>query len=131
MADVETEREMSRTEVAEYLHTFANRFGGADTNDRTHGASADTESANADSAEAFVGDSTDDETDGTTREHGGSVTFTVGGESTTVNPPETVQFRLAVDSTSGMLESGEHETVAFTLEWDSEPTEDDDTLDIR
>ena len=124
MADVETEREMSRTEVAEYLHTFANRFGGADTNDRTHGV-------NADSAEAFVGDSTDDETAGTTREHGGSVTFTVGGESTTVNPPETVQFRLAVDSTSGMLESGEHETVAFTLEWDSEPTEDDDTLDIR
>ena len=145
MADVETEREMSRAEVAAYLHRFADRFGGTGANgsNRTHDdgeTSDDPENADADSvdadrtdpdsAEAFVEEGTDN-ADDETRARGGSVTFTVGGESATVNPPETVQFRLAVDSTSGMLESGDHETVTFTLDWDSEPPADDDTLDIR
>ena len=59
------------------------------------------------------------------------MTFTLGNDSATVTPPETIQFEVAVDSTAGMLESGSHETVAFTLQWDAEPTDDEGELDIH
>ena len=61
MADVETEREMSRAEVAAYLHRFADRFGGRGANgsNRTHDdgeTSGDPENADPDSADADSAD---------------------------------------------------------------------------
>lgn len=147
MADIKTEREMSRADVATYLHRFADKLGGsADDTARTTGddATRTTEEnatrTNGDDTESSGSETTaaTDEVDGTTQrdrtEPGGSserVTFTLGNDSATVTPPETIQFEVAVDSTAGMLESGSHETVAFTLQWDAEPTDDEGELDIH
>jgi hypothetical protein len=148
MADIKTEREMSRTDVATYLHRFADKLdGNADDAARTTEDDAarttgdDAARTTGDDVESSSGSETTaatDEVDETTRrdqaESAGSterVTFTLGNDSATVNPPETIQFEVAVDSTAGMLESGSHETVAFTLQWDAEPTDDEGELDIH
>lgn len=140
MAEVEAEREMSRTEVAAYLHEFADKLGG----ERPAGGETSGEQpsngefieapGNETDTEESSSDDTDRGTEETTQgERGGNVTFTVGNESATVNPPDTVRFEMAVDSTSGMLESSARETVEFALHWDTEETDEDGdgALDIQ
>lgn len=137
MAEVEAEREMSRAEVAAYLHEFADKLGGGMGDETNRGQSTEGESTTAseneaDSAEAFVSNEADTPGKTPEGEHGGKVTFTVGNDSATINPPDTVRFEMAVDSTSGVLESSAHETVEFALHWDTEATdEEDNELDIQ
>lgn len=139
MAEVRAEREMSRAEVAAYLHEFAERLGGErrenDERNREQSSEGGFIAASEDEA-ASSGTSESDDTDHTSGEttqgeHGGKVTLTVGNDSATVNPPDTVRFEMAVDSTSGMLESSARETVEFALHWDTDATEEDDELDIQ
>jgi hypothetical protein len=129
MAEIETEREMSRAEVAAYFHEFADKLGGG----RTGGETSQEETTDGEFIEASDDEADDREStsDDTEEEHGGKVTLTVGNESATVNPPNTVEFGMAVDSTSGMLESSERETVEFALRWDTEATDDDSGLSIQ
>ena len=122
MAEVEAEREMTRTEVATYLHEFADKLAGGASESRGESTSDPPPEEGTEDADAGADDTSTDAR---------RVTFTVGNESATINPPETVRFEMAVDSTGGMLESGASETVSFALNWDSEETDDDGTLDIQ
>ncbi|WP_049902749.1 amphi-Trp domain-containing protein [Halococcus agarilyticus] len=171
MAELETEQEMSRSDVATYLREFADKLdaneghAGTESTDRSETSSADAtrdsdetdaESRETDDAtreiredETGSGERTDGERtnedrtsegsheidrhemDGQTSGHGERVTFMVGNESATINPPRTVEFRMAVDSDSAMLDSGARETVEFALHWDTDNVTDDDTLDIQ
>lgn len=127
MAEIETEQEMSRAEVAAYFHEFADKLSG----ERTQEEESTTDETDSD--EAFVSNESDTHGKTPQGEHGGKVTFTAGNESATVNPPDTVLFEIEVDSTSGMLESSANETIEFTLNWETEESEDDedDELDIQ
>lgn len=137
MAEIETEREMSRAEVAAYLHEFADRLGGGGSaggetsGERASGGEFVTAAEDERDDEASVSNEADAPGKTPQGEYGGKVTFTVGNESATVNPPDTVHFEMAVDSTSGMLESGARETVEFALHWDAEATDENGELDIQ
>jgi len=181
MADIEAEREMSRSDVAEYMRTFANELdasGGAGTdgagsNDRTNDSSQrddsrqrddtapsdDTGTGTGNSDDAGHSDSTNDsntaETSGndadenTTDDYAtdaerrnrddssgsdassGRVTFMVGNESTTINPPEHVTFEVSVDSDSALIGSGTGRTARFALHWDESDVDDDEGLSIQ
>lgn len=134
MADIKTDREMSRAEVATYLHRFADKLGGdADDATRTD-RTTENDAASSESETTAATDEVDgtDQRSQTEPESANKrVTFTLGNDSATVNPPETIEFEVAVDSTAGMLESGSHETVTFTLQWDAEATDDDGELDVH
>lgn len=107
MTEIDAEQELSRDEIAEYLHEFARQL-------QTSGA-------------------TGQQTSGTERGDD-RVTFMVGNESTTVNPPERVGFTVAVDSDSSILDTGPDHEVEFRLAWQAEEVEQpegDERLEIR
>lgn len=186
MTDIEAEREMSRSDVAEYLRTFAdeldakraNAMDGTGANDRpSHSEQRPDAESNADrppagasepedGADDTVETATDDaddtdaydETDverrnreGSNRSEsdrresdrnepgesggsggsGGRVTFMVGNESTTINPPETVTFEVSVDSDSSLIGTGTGRTARFALHWDESAVPEDEDLSIR
>lgn len=108
MTEIAAHREMTRTEVAEYLREFATQL------DPSGAASRPT---------ADAGDTAD-----------GRVTFVVGDDSATINPPEMVGFGVAVESDSGIVGSTVEREVGFELTWEAEATEDDQDgtpLEIR
>ncbi|WP_272942289.1 amphi-Trp domain-containing protein [Halogranum rubrum] len=77
---------------------------------------------------------TTDNHDDTTADHARKydrVTFFVGNDSTTINPPETVTFEAAVDSDSAMLTSTSRRSVDFHLEWDTDVVDDEGDLHIE
>lgn len=176
MADIEAEREMSRSDVAEYMRTFANELdasGGAGTDGA--GSSARTSDANQRDADARQDDDTgtgtgnsdgtghsDSTSDSNTAEASGNdadenttddyatdaerrnrdgssgsdassgrVTFMIGNESTTINPPEYVTFEVSVDSDSSLIGSGSGRTARFALHWDESDVDDDEDLSIQ
>lgn len=157
MTEVETEQEMTRTDIAAYLREFADKLDGHGTGHAESNRQGGTGRSSADAAreDATTDPATrENDTDATgTREkrmdepsEGGRgetegqsaskpderITFMVGNESATINPPETVRFQMAVESDSTILESGTREIVEFSLRWDSENVADDDgTLDIQ
>ena len=171
MAELETEQEMTRSDVATYLREFADKLdaneghtgtgrtnrAGADSDDTTrkrsgpnaesretgrtaHGTDEDgTEDGGRTSEERTEEGRTGEDAhgsdrhdvDGRTSGYGERVTFMVGNESATINPPHDVEFRMAVDSDSAMLDSGARETVEFALHWDTDDVPDDNTLDIQ
>lgn len=158
MTNVETEQEMTRTDVATYLREFADKLdegatGHTESNrqEGTGQSSADaarddsgtdpaTREGDTDATETRHENRTEESGDGGRDEMEGQpeskpderITFMVGNESATINPPETVRFQMAVESDSTILESGTREIVEFSLHWDSENvTDDDGTLDIQ
>ncbi|PSP72557.1 hypothetical protein BRC86_12125 [Halobacteriales archaeon QS_3_64_16] len=181
MVDIETEREMSRSAVAEYLRTFADELDahtgstdGTETNGRTGngdqqrngGSREDTdvrrdkdvdtiEDSESDSREASSADSETNTSEGgyateTERRSrgaessyssrgdsnradlsGGRVTFMVGNESTTINPPDDLTFEVSVDSESALIGTGTGRTARFALHWDEADVEDENDLSIR
>lgn len=83
-------------------------------------------------------DTTQTSTESTSEESGAAhharydkLTFFVGNDSTTINPPETMRFDIAVDDDSAMLTSGNRRSVDFHLEWDTDVVEDDGSLHIE
>ena len=103
MSEIETEREMTRAEVADYLREFAEQL------DRSGPEIPASE------------EQTDD----------GRVTLLVGDDSATINPPETVVFEIEVDSDSSLVGTDVEESVAFELTWRVEDTEEHDEIEIK
>lgn len=134
MVELESRGELSRDQVADFLHRFADELEGADGDNRS---TADREGATTESAEAdAIGDrregrpvdeiEDDDPTDrhrtdsGEVVEHTGNherITLIVGGESATVSVPERFEFDVGVESRSPMLSSGVSQSIAFDLSW--------------
>ena len=103
MTEIETQREMTRTEVAEYLREFADQLdrGGPEIPD----------------AEGTPGE--------------GKVTLLVGNDSATINPPETVTFEIEVESDRSLVGSEVEESVAFEVTWRADQTEEHDEIEIK
>lgn len=109
MTEIEAEREMTRTEVADYLREFA---------------------AQLDTSEAVSESRSPHERDGDDHR----VTFMVGSDSATIDPPETVTFEVEVESDSSLVGSGVEHEVEFELAWQTEATdesEDEAELEIE
>ncbi|WP_224270453.1 hypothetical protein [Haloprofundus salinisoli] len=89
-----------------------------------------TEDNTVDTAEATSSDAADGN-----RSHADTdyrkVTFLVGNDSATINPPETVSFDVAVDSDSSLMEAGTRERVDFSISWDADSVPEDDELRIE
>ncbi|WP_224333191.1 hypothetical protein [Haloprofundus halobius] len=97
-------------------------------------AETTTDAATDDTAAADV---TADDTTGADADRSDSttgyrkVTFLVGNDSATINPPETVAFDVAVDSDSSLMETGTRERVDFSIAWNADDVPEDDELRIE
>lgn len=158
MAEIETSRELSRADVAAYLREFADQLDAKGTHEAAETTRSDRERTNP--AETRPDDRTTatDVTSDTGRDRsaerseptgrdvertddGGAdvghrtkydkVTFYVGDDSATINPPETMTLDVAVDSDSAMLVSASRRSVDFHLEWDADAVDDGDELHIE
>ncbi|WP_227352800.1 amphi-Trp domain-containing protein [Haladaptatus salinisoli] len=117
MSEISAERERSRAEVADYLRQFADKLDGGDGSDRGDGR-----------PEPDIGS---DENADSERSTGEKVTFMVGNDSATVNPPETVSFVVEVNSDSSLVSPDETQRVGFELRWDADEIPEDDELSIE
>ena len=113
--------------------------GRTDATGTTQGESTDLTGGGATDASRNQGvDSTQGETTATTGEGAteerhhryGKVTFLVGNDSATVNPPEEVTLGVEVGEDSSMMSSGA-ETVTFSLHWDKDTVPESDELRIE
>lgn len=155
MADIDIESDHSRAEIATYFRNFADELERADTSDRdvtdaTHATetgdskrstgtttdrTADTDPADSHTDSSHPVDThssatqPDDETRDAARDD--SVTIIVGNESATINPPDTMRFRIEVKSDSSMLSAGEDRMARFTLQWTGEEVEPTDDIRIE
>jgi hypothetical protein len=143
MAEIKAEREMSRAEVAEYFHTFADKLAPSDGARQTDTNNSPESQETADPSEA--GEGTTGERDVESRQEWGErdsettdeslsgekLTFTVGNESTTINPPATVTFEMTVESGSSLLGSDTGRTASFALHWDETDVAEDDELSVQ
>ncbi|MWG35054.1 amphi-Trp domain-containing protein [Halomarina oriensis] len=93
---------------------------------RQGGADGTTSSETVDQSQT---DTTDGH-EGTSVPSAGKVTFLVGNDSATVNPPEEVTLDVSVGEDSSMMSSGA-ETVTFSLRWDKEAVPESDELRIE
>jgi hypothetical protein len=154
MSGLNAERTVTRTEAAEYLREFANKLasgdadvhgerrdageerretGGDVTDDPSTGTNTTTDTATQGATEERGRDAetghTPDQTDGTA--HGyEKVTFLVGNDSATVNPPEELALDVEVGEDSSMMSSGA-ETVTFSLRWEKEAVPESNELRIE
>lgn len=118
--------------------------GAGGTTEQSPGRTTDTTRSDATSGETT--DATREGTTGATREgttgaagegttegthqRYGKVTFLVGNDSATVNPPEEVTLGVEVGEDSAMMSSGA-ETVTFSLHWDKDTVPESDELRIE
>ncbi|WP_372910490.1 hypothetical protein [Salinigranum sp.] len=107
MAEIETQRQMTRTEIAEVLREFATQLDPAYAGDLPVG---------------------DDEREAASDVKG---TLVVGNRSATINPPETLEFDVEVASDSSLVGGDVAEHVSFGLRWKPEATEDDGEFEIK
>lgn len=134
MAELEAERDMSRTEVAEYLHLFADKIDTTDRQpEREHDESraGDETAASGDTESHREWTEHEPETAAEERSSAGKMTFMVGNESTTINPPDTVTFEMRVDSESSLIGSETGRTASFALHWDDADVPEDDEMSIQ
>ena len=101
MAELDAEKEMSRTEIAAYLRKFADKL---------------------DPRGEFVNPDADD---------GRNMTVIVDNKSATVTPPETMSFRVKVDTDSSLLETGLDRGVTFSLKWNADQVKAPDELEVE
>ncbi|MFD1514741.1 hypothetical protein [Halomarina rubra] len=153
MSGLNAERTVTRTEAAEYLREFADKLangghGGTDrttgsttgkpttgdaTGETTHHGSADGSTTEGTTGTPTGESQTTQETQGTQNAQTGQygkVTFLVGNDSATVNPPEEVTLNVDVGEDSSMMSSGA-ETVTFSLHWDKQAVPESDELRIE
>jgi len=108
MTTLESERQMTRNDIADYLREFAAQLDSDPT------AAAPTLSGGADERDTRI-------------------TFMVGDESQTINPPESMTFEVEVESDSSLVGTGTEHEVEFELSWTSETSDEDerDEMEIR
>lgn len=97
MVELESEGEMTRTQVASFLRRLADELG-----DGTAGGEL---------TEAEL-----EEGERTTHEHK-EITFVINGESATVTMPNVVNFDVEVESRSPMFRSGINQEIEMELSW--------------
>ncbi len=159
MVSMNQERERTRSEVADYLREFADELDptGPQTGDsRTDDGSGRTDRSATESGAGTPGTGTGDDsltdddstltadddragdagatTDAnasTNRNAGDRVTIIVGNESATINPPETLDFAVDVDTDSSLLGAGADRSATFSLRWSEEHVEADDSLEVE
>lgn len=107
MTELESTRELTRADVADYLREFA--------------AQLDASTAVPDPIPER--DREDDD---------GRVTFVVGDDSATINPPDRVTFDVEVESDPSLVGSEVEHEVTFGLSWQTEATDEGEgNLEIR
>lgn len=122
MSDLQTERQATREEVADYLREFADQLDG--------GGATDAGNRNRDRTGTETA-STDASAGNTPTAHpAGKVTLLVGNDSATINPPREVTFGVEVGSDSSLM-SGDAEIVEFRMHWDANDVPRDDELRIE
>jgi hypothetical protein len=99
MVELESEGELSRTEVADFLREFADELD-------------DTTEQGQPYPEGRGDEVTEESLHGPKR-----ITLIVGGDSATVTVPRTIEFDVEVESRSPMLSSGVRQDVEFELSW--------------
>jgi len=128
MVELDTEGELTRAEVAQFLREFADelekglgtRMGGPGRDDATEEAMS--QPARGDSRQGLTeleerrDDRREDGPDAESRNLK-RVTLIVGGDSATVSVPPTVEFDVEVESRSPMLSSGVKQGIDFNLSW--------------
>lgn len=152
MVELESEGEMTRSEVAAFLREFASELDdgsvGGDMefvdDEELDGETLDEQQA--EHREEFVDDRDDfdDETfggDGQRREEGAEgdsldakrITLIVGGDSATVTVPNTMEFDVEVESRSPMFSSGVNQEIEFELSWEIEDPDEigDDRIEVE
>lgn len=137
MVELDTKGEMTRSEVANFLRTFADELtgsgGGARTTRRAESGTGRSEPGDPSSRDGTAGPNDRPEDPRTTGD-ARRITFIVGGDSATVTVPKTVEFDVEVDSRSPLLSSGVTQEIEFDLSWEvEEPDESltDDSIDIE
>ncbi|WP_435360430.1 hypothetical protein [Haloarchaeobius sp. DFWS5] len=139
MPEIEATRELSRSEVAEYLRAFADQL---DQHQSTKTGAPSRQSSTAESTTRNVDDAvhTSDDRTETQRTAGegtadsgrlGKVTFLVGKDSATVVPPEMVQFDVSIDDDSSLMDSETRRYVDFSLSWLEADVPEDDEFSIE
>ncbi|WP_224448109.1 hypothetical protein [Haloprofundus salilacus] len=120
-----TNTESTRTPPTDTVSTTPDETAdAADSPDATDTADVNTVGT-ADAADATGSDRPHSATDYR------KVTFLVGNDSATINPPETVSFDVAVDSDSSLMEAGTRERVDFSIAWNADDVPEDDELRIE
>lgn len=117
MTELSSVRKSTRSEVAQFLRQFASQLEQAEAVVGGHS----TESG----AEARVPGE-----DGSTPGPDGKVTMTVGNDSATINPPETVEFEVEVGEDDPLVSGETERHLEFGLTWDAESVVEDDSLEI-
>lgn len=111
MTEIDSTREMTRSEVAEYLRAFA--------------AELDTATLERPPGNGTRRDVDPDDP---------RVTFMVGDDSATINPPEQLSFEVAVESDDPLVGSERDYEVSFELSWQAEQSDDSERnpeLEVR
>lgn len=110
MVSLESEGEMTRSEVATFLRDFADEL-----DEGTVGAGD----------ERVIGEA--ESTADTAAEPGETkrMTFIIGGDSATVIVPDTVNFEVDIESRSPLFSSGVQQDIEFELSWEVENVDED------
>ena len=64
-------------------------------------------------------------------EDDGRVTIVAGNDSATVNPPETVEFSVEIDTDPSLLEVGASQGVTFSMRWDAREAEPSEGFEVQ
>lgn len=105
MTTLESEREMTRDEIADYLREFASQL------ETSEGGSPLTPDTDADE---------------NTR-----ITFLIGDDSHTIDPPDTVTFEVEFESDSSFVGTQTEHEVEFELSWKSETSDEDSQEELE
>lgn len=143
MAELESKQTLPRSEIAEYLHEFADEFDTDPSATVSEVRSPDEpiDEDERDDSDAQAGIPTDDEPlESTSNDESGMdsdatdpeerVTLIVGDDSATVHPPDAADFEIEVDSDSSLVQSGEQQRVTFELEWKVEETPGEEDMEV-
>ncbi|GAA0242295.1 hypothetical protein ACFFQF_20030 [Haladaptatus pallidirubidus] len=128
MPELDVEFEKNRAEVAAYLRDIANKLETTDS-DSAEVNRERTESSHSPSSEPNTETTTSTST--ATNERNQKVTIIAGNDSATVNPPETLNFGIIVDSDSSLMESGVEESITLSMKWASEEVKADQDLSVH
>lgn len=167
MTDIQSNQQLTRSEVAQYFRQFADQFdpnatdgnsadgqisGGTDTvgvedshADRSDHAETDDEANGqitggtdtVDAEDSYADQSTHAETDdeATEREETTDVqdrvTFLVGNDSATVNPPREVAFQVDVGTDGGLVSGSDERHITFEMNWRVDDVPKEETLEIE
>lgn len=105
MTTLESERELTRNEIADYLRKFASQL------ETSEGGSPLTPDNNSDE---------------NTR-----ITFMIGDDCRTLDPPETVTFEVESESNSSLIDTHTEHEVEFGLSWQSQTSDEDSREELE